>query len=522
MRPFLALWILLIVLASSGAAQVLQWGVWEKRFTGSSAATHLFLPARLRGPDGAAHPVDAFWDGGRDWVVRFSPDQAGKWRYEFGGQRGSFAVSAAPGPLTLKLSASRRYLVDANGSPFFWLADTAWNGAIQATGQEWSRYLADRKAKGFTGVQFVMTQWRAAPQAGAFTPGPPLRVNPEFFQRMDRRFAAIRDAGLVALPVLLWAIASKNSVDPGYSLPNDQAIRLARYLVARYGAYPLLWILGGDGDYRGEKAEKWKQIGRAVFPPGRARRLVTMHPQGMQWPWEAFEDESWLDLLTYQSGHSNNDRSRGWNVVELPALAAKLRQIRPVINAEPNYETHLDYHDRLPITDFQVRRAAYWSLLGHPPAGITYGAHGIWFWSRKPEIPTAHERSGVALPWFDSIHLPGAAQMKILRDLFDSIEWWRLRPDSSLIADPPHDLSFRSHIGAAASDVGDLALLYLPDNPEIEVRLDHLVRPIRAQWVDPRTGVRYEAGSLPNRGSRALSPPGQGDWLLLLDARTGR
>ncbi len=445
----------LIVAAPLLTAATPQWGVWEKAFPGREPAAALTAPARLHGPDGATREVDAFWDGPRRWVLRFSPDRPGGWRYDFQGRRGAFDVAPSKAPGALRLSRDRRYLEHAGGAPFFWLADTAWNGALQATDQEWVRYLADRKAKGFTAVQFVMTQWRAFPEAGAYSPGPPLAVSPEFFRRLDRRFAALSAAELVALPVLLWAVGGKNSIDPGVALPNEQAIELARYMVARYGAYPVIWILAGDGDYRGERAERWKTIGRAVFPPGRARRLVTLHPGGMQWPWPAFEDEPWLDIITYQSGHGNNEKSRAWNTVELAKLAAALRLPRPVINAEPNYETHLDYHDRKPIGDYQVRRAAYWSLLAHAPAGVTYGAHGIWFWSRRAEVPTAHERTGVALPWWESLDLPGARQMKVLRDLFASIEWWRLRPDRSLVAADPDDPAYLQYIAAARGESGE-------------------------------------------------------------------
>ncbi len=509
-----------VLLPALAAAQTHQWGVWEKRFTADIDSAELVSPARVRGPGGAALEVDAFWDGGRQWVLRISPDQPGRWSYEFQDQRGAFRVLPSTAPGAVRVSSSRRtYLEHANGKPFFWLADTSWNGVIKATDEEWTRYAADRKAKGFTSVKFVMTQWRAAPDAKAFTPDPPLRVNPAFFRRMDRRFAELNAAGLVAMPVLLWAIASKTKVDPGYYLPNEQAIQLARYMVARYSAYQVIWILAGDGDYRGEKAEKWKQIGRAVFPEGRRRRPVTMHPGGMHWPWPELEDEPWLDIITYQSGHGNNEKSRAWNTVELAKLAAALRVVRPVINAEPNYETHLDYHERKPITDYQVRRAAYWSLLAHPTAGVSYGAHGIWFWSRAPEAPTAHERTGVAIPWWESLDLPGAKQMKVLRDLFDSIEWWRLRPDRSLLAEEPQDPAYLHYIAAARSEAGDLAILYLPDNPQVALRLDRLAATARAQWVDPRNGVRHEIGSLPNSGRRALTRPGEGDWVLLLEAK---
>jgi len=42
-----------------------------------------------------------------------------------------------------------RHLEHADGTPFFWLADTAWNGALLSTAGDWKRYLDDRATKHF-------------------------------------------------------------------------------------------------------------------------------------------------------------------------------------------------------------------------------------------------------------------------------------------------------------------------------------------------------------------------------------
>jgi hypothetical protein len=114
-------------------------------------------------------------------------------------------------------------------------------------------------------VQFAVTHWRASPNGDrehrlAYK-GPTNRIelNPTFFQALDQKLDALTDAGLLNVPVMLWAFAggSNPKINPGASLPEDQAILLARYLVGRWGAQPVMWILAGDGDYRGEKSERW-------------------------------------------------------------------------------------------------------------------------------------------------------------------------------------------------------------------------------------------------------------------------
>jgi hypothetical protein len=149
-----------------------------------------------------------------------------------------------------------------------------------------------------------MTQWRAgrADENGRLAfrlNNDKLEIDPIFFRRMDERVAAVRRAGLVPIPVMLWALTSRDRESPGSVLPPAQAAELARYINARYHAYSTLWMLGGDGNYRGEEnAARWKEIGRLTFPSGLDRRPVTLHPGGTHEPWEPLKDEPWLDYLT--------------------------------------------------------------------------------------------------------------------------------------------------------------------------------------------------------------------------------
>jgi len=484
------------------------------------------------GPRGA-RTTRAFWDGCRTWRVRFSPDEAGRWRWRTTATQpdtglhensGEFTASRYRGANTLyqrgapRLSANRRYFVQADGTPWFWLACTGWNSALMSTRQEWDQYIADRAAKRFTTVQFVMTQWRAgrADERGqvAFTGVDRISINPVFFQRMDEKFNVINERGLVAAPVLLWALTSRDKESPGVSLPPSEAVTLARYMVARYGAHHVLWILGGDGNYTGSNADRWKTIGRETFDLD--RHPVTLHPGGMRDPWPEFKDESWVGFFQYQSGHGNNAAKWKWNAIAGPAEGWKIEPPRPVIDAEINYEAHLDYHDQKPIADSQVRRAAYYSLLSAPPAGVTYGAHGLWYWSRTAAIPLDHPRTGVAEPWSACLNYPGAHQMKVLRDFFESVEWWRLRPDRSLLAEDPPDPGFRAYPMPARSEDGAFAVVYFPDNPVIALNLSAFRKTVRGTWVDPRTGERKPAGSWKPEKRVDLKTPAAGDWLLIL------
>ncbi|MBK6949020.1 MAG: DUF4038 domain-containing protein [Haliscomenobacter sp.] len=48
------------------------------------------------------------------------------------------------------MSDDQRRLVDANGTPFFWLGDTGWLLFKKLTREEAERYLEDRRKRGLT------------------------------------------------------------------------------------------------------------------------------------------------------------------------------------------------------------------------------------------------------------------------------------------------------------------------------------------------------------------------------------
>lgn len=533
-----------LMTALQAEGDVYRFGRFEQMLTAAHEYANPLQDVRIdiefSGPGNIKDEVRAFWDGGKNWKVRYTPEETGTYTWKakssdasdktLNAQTGKFTVAKYSGSNPLyqagepRLSFDRHYLVQQGGKPWFFLSDTAWNGALLSTDEEWTRYLADRAAKKFTAVQFVMTQWRAGAKDEngqvAFTGTNPIKINPAFFQRMDRKITAVNDAGLVAVPVMLWALSSPAKESPGDSLPVDQAKLLAEYMAARYAGHRVIWVLGGDGDYTGRNAERWRSIGQAVFPEGRKRHLVGMHPRGMQDPWANFAREGWLDIFFYQSGHGDNPQKWQWNATKGPAADWRTEPFHPVIDAEPNYEGHLNYQTKQPITDVQVRRAAYYSVLAGPPAGVSYGAHGIWFWARKAEEPLNHAGTGLAKPWQECLNYPGAQQMKVLHDIFSSIEWWRLRPERYLLRDDTfNEKTFEDYMMAALTEKGDLGMIYLPKNPQVHLNLSRFEgsgRTVRGTWVDPRTGKRSEAGKWGKDEQPTVKTPAPGDWVLIL------
>jgi hypothetical protein len=484
---------------------------------------------------GIQRTVDAFWDGGRVFRARFMPDQLGMWRYEtesadsgLNNQRGEFVCVSNSGTTrfdqhgAVMLSDNRRYFVHADGTPFFWLADTCWNGPLRATPDEWAEYLRVRSEQGFNAVQWVATQWLSAPD-GDLTGTLPfegherVRVNPDVFQRLDAKQDSLNAAGLLSVPVLLWAAEwgdpTVMAINPGLSLPEDQAVKLARYMVARWGANHVSWILPGDGEYRGAKAERWRRIGRAVFDRT-PHAPVTLHPRGLAWYTPDFRDEAWLDFIGYQSCHFGSPDALAWIVRGEPATDWTAEPTRPIINLEANYEYHLDISDRSHrFDDYDVRRATYWSLLVSPTAGVTYGGHGVWGWDDGTAPPVAHDLTGTPLHWHAALRMPGAEQMRYLSQFFEAIPWWRLEPDPALVRSPANKQVERWITASRAPD-GTLAVVYLPAGGAVTLDTSRLADSYHASWFNPRTGAAQPA----NMNAGQFAAPDAQDWVLLVQA----
>ena len=74
----------------------------------SNALQDASLRVVFTSPLGETNEVDGFWDGGRTWRVRFSPDQPGRWKFRttcsdtanvgLHNETGEFLCTAATGP----------------------------------------------------------------------------------------------------------------------------------------------------------------------------------------------------------------------------------------------------------------------------------------------------------------------------------------------------------------------------------------------------------------------------------------
>ena len=433
----------------------------------------------------------------------------------------TLTLLAGPGVAApqLPVRVAGTHLETSDGKPFLFLADTCWTGPALSSAREWAAYLADRKAKGFTAIQFnLVSPWRAAPtdregRVAYELDGDKLAVNTAFFDQAEARLKAVVDAGLLPAPVLIWA---NNKGDAGRDLSEANVIKLVNYELDRFAKYPALWILAGDTGYGGADGGRWKRVGRAVFA---GRNVVTTtHPTGENFPWRDWADESWLSVLSYQSGHGDSAKTLKWLTT---GPATTFASSKPVINLEPPYEGHNGYSSKKPHSALSTRRATYWSLLVTPTAGVTYGGHGVWSWHTRPgQEPTGHKGTGVAKVWRDALDLPFARQLHVVGETFGRLPWTQLRPAQQFLKTQPGDADPTKFVAVAATPDDSAAIVYSPAGAAGLAAVDTKRLAGKSLFlVNPVTGTRKSTTSDALMTAAADQVSVDGDIILLIGGK---
>ncbi|MEJ7639915.1 MAG: DUF5060 domain-containing protein [Singulisphaera sp.] len=309
-----------------GEVEVPRYGVFEQslRHSGDRANPYATLAAtaELTAPDGVAkRRIPLFWDGGRDWKLRFSPDRSGTWSWAvrsddpgLDGQSGRFRVveSDRKGGLG-RMEGSPYHFRRQDGTPFWFLGDTGW--ALFTTGAEEKhtrgaveRYIDARADQGFNVIHAMLIS-----EAGWGNDGGPAfedlgaeRINPGYWREVDRTLAYLNGKGIVGGLVLAWSDKGRNP-NNWRDFPSQEAReRYARYVAARYSASDVYFIVGGEWDLeiavrpvarRAETAIHGDR--RAVADADPHGRLIGIHPGG-NGSVEEFADAPGMDFGDYQ------------------------------------------------------------------------------------------------------------------------------------------------------------------------------------------------------------------------------
>jgi len=436
-------------------------------------------------------------------------------------------AASPPAATRLKVSENGHFIVNADGSPFFYLGDTAWELVHRLTREDAEFYLKRRASQGFTVIQtVVLAEFKGLEVANAYGELPlknndPLQPNEKYFEHVDWVVRTAEALGLRVGLLPTWGDKwnKKWGAGPEIFTPAN-AEAYGEWIGRRYADRAVIWIVGGDRPVENETHRAVVgAMARGLRKGDGGAHLITFHPSGGSGSAQYFHDAPWLDFNFRQNGHSASYTGRYSKTHDDYARTPA----KPVIDGEPVYEDHplaFKAEEFGHSVAADVRRALYWDLFGGA-CGHTYGHHSIWQFYAPGREPVNRP----LMPWREALEQPGANQMKFGRRLIESRPMLDRIPDDSVIVPTavvtavPGAGAYR-FVATRAAD-GGYAMVYVPVGRTFSVRMGKITGPrVVAWWFNPRTGEATAAGEFPNEGERAFTPPTPGevlDWVLVLD-----
>ena len=425
-------------------------------------------------------------------------------------------------PPALKVSENHRYLGTADGKPFFYLADTAWELFHRLNHEDAELYLKDRASRHFNVIQAVVLAeygGLTVPNAQGHLPlanNDPTKPNEDYFNDVNWVVDKAAELGLYVGMLPTWGDKVDKKWGQGPEIFNPQNAALyGEFLGKRYKDKPIIWILGGDRPVEDDKQLAiWRAMAEGIRKGDGGSHLMTYHPMGGRSSSDWYQNEPWLDFNMLQSGHAARD------IADYGMIWSDYQKqpTKPTLDGESNYEDHpINWNaDNGYFNDFDVRKQAYWAVFAGA-CGNTYGCHDVWqFWQEgRQKIASART------PWKEALKLPGANQMQHLKALLESRPYLTRVPDQSLLKSP--EGTDGDHCQATRDSDGSYALIYIPSGKSVRIDLTKLTGPtIKAWWFDPREGGANPAGNFKNTSVQEFTPPaakaGQAnDWVLVLD-----
>lgn len=506
-----------------------KWQRLELSFKSGVSYTNPLHEAEMRvlfvSPLGETNRVYGFWDGGKTWRVRFQPGFPGRWTYYtmcsdtanrgLHEQTGSFLCTATKGEASFDLhgpvqvARSQKHLEHADRTPFLWLGDAAWSAALKSTAADWEELVQTRAKQKFNAVQWRLNPELREPKQAAFTSRDGFSLNLEVLRQLDKKIAAANRAGLLCAIAPLWEISDRSEEQ----LPEEQAVRLLRHVVARWGADDVAWIIAFESDSTGAPATRWQNIGRAVFNQVTHAPVVLL-PGESVWVFDAFRRERWVDVLGVQTTTVANESSLPWLLNGPLTLERQKIPAHPLVTIAPPAEVATKPNSQQ-VTAELARRLLWWSVLLNTPAGVSYQAQDVADW-------TTTSTPGKSAAWREALSLPGANAMAPLAGPFAGKDFWRLEPSSqALVASA--GLAAEQQIVAASTEAREFSLVYTPEARIVNLALPNAMTSVKANWHNPRTGENLPAKAInPTAIAQRFTTPSAGDWLLVLQKTSGR
>jgi len=280
-----------------------QWGVFETEFKAPPPAGSpmdvKFSATFTQGPQ--RFTVPGFWDGGDSFKLRFSPPDAGEWKFTtvseiaaLNGKSGNFTATNASGDNHGPIEVFKTfYLRYADGTPYHQYGTTCYAWVHQPRELE-EQTLKTLAASPFNKIRFCVfpksyTYNENEPDFFAFKKGADGKFDfsqpdPEFWRHFEQRILDLQELGVEA-DIILWHPYDRW----GFSeMGREHDDRYLRYAIARLGAYRNVWwslanefdlmAPGAMAGHRGDKAmADWDRFFQILQNEDAHQRLRGIH-----------------------------------------------------------------------------------------------------------------------------------------------------------------------------------------------------------------------------------------------------
>lgn len=431
----------------------------------------------------------------------------------------------------LVVSENGRFLQKEDGSPFFYLGDTAWELFHKLNREEADKYLKDRANKGFTVIQAVaLAELDGLTVANAYNylpfidkdptrPNVKVGENNDYWDNVDYIIQRANDLGLYVGLLPTWGKYWHDGEHPLFNVNNAEVY--GEFIGKRYKDANIIWILGGDRNIENDNQKNIiRAFARGIKKGDGGKHLMTYHPGGWHGSAEFLHDEGWLDFNMRQNGHETEYESYSKTLDDY-----KRTPVKPVIDGEPLYEDHPVAFNAKKYghsISMDVRRALYWDLF-NGACGHTYGHHSVW---QMYDSSKGNQINNPLMPWYEAINQPGASQMIYGKLLIESRPYFSRIPATDKVLVPETVETAQPGRGryrfvATCDADSSYAMVYAPVGRKFTVRMSIIKGDkIKAWWYNPRNGDATSAGYFTNNGEQTFTSPNPGeaiDWVLVLD-----
>ena len=520
--PVLILMLILSAIACTPQEEIFteQWKEMEITFSSSTDYENPYTSVEFWiefiHTDGDTLVRPGFWDGENTWTVRFaSPADTGKWTWRsfcsnpddhgLNGKEGKIICQPSAGKDIftrhglLKMSEGKRNVTHADGTPFLMIGDTPWALPWRGTVESVTAYAQNRQERGFNAVLLMSLQPDRGVEGsmdrtveGGFgvafedlKEGHINRINVSYFHYFDSLRNILVDHGIVPVfqPVF-HGFGWKGKDVLGWTVDPDEYARYTRYLIARYGAGPAMWLVGGDGNGNnngvpegGLETEKWDAYNQPAgihynpfddYCPESQNESNCFHQN------KAHQEAEWLDFQWCQTGHS------GQHLFHKVERMYENKPVKAVANGEPTYEGI-----RVPEngSGWWQGHEAWSQFVSGGTMGVVYGAGGLWNWKLTPGEEGWADWCNSHVSWREAIELPGSKYVGYLGKALKGVDITDIEKHPELAEGK-----------LCLAKPGKVYIVYLPEGGK--VKLLQLSDNLKYRWFDPRKGEFISDGTI--------------------------